>query len=71
MSTTQYQYATLEWVWNQETIRINLPDGEESLRQGSYSELVAFLNQMGQEGWEVVTCAGVGNWLFWTLKRPA
>jgi hypothetical protein len=31
-----YEYATIEWVWNQETIRINLPDGEESHRQGSY-----------------------------------
>lgn len=65
-----YQYATLEWVWNQESIRINLPDGEESRREGSYNEVVLFLNEMGQDGWEVATCAAGGNWLFWTLKRP-
>lgn len=65
-----YEYATIEWVWNQETFRINMPDADEIHQYGSYKELVDLLNQMGQKGWEVVTCAGAGNWLFWTLKRP-
>jgi hypothetical protein len=66
-----YQYATIEWVWNQESFRINMPDGEEVKQYGTYNELVDLLNQMGQQGWEVATCAAAGNWLFWTLKKPS
>lgn len=67
----KYAYATVEWVWGNETFRVNLPDGEEWQDRGSYNELLALLNQLGQQGWEVVTCAAAGNWLYWTLKRPA
>jgi hypothetical protein len=73
MSPNQYQpnfeYATLEWIWEENAIRVNLPDGREIKQGGSYKEVVYLMTQMGHDRWEVVSCVGVSNWLFWTLKR--
>ncbi len=66
---TNWEYCTIEWVWMQNTLQLNMPDGEVTKAEGSYAELVDLLNQLGQQGWEVATCAGAGNYLFWTLKR--
>jgi hypothetical protein len=70
VSNTRYEYGTLEWIWDQESIRCTLPEGGGFNDGGSYQEVVDILTRLGQEGWEVVTCATAGNWLFWTLKRP-
>ncbi|HEY7347854.1 MAG TPA: hypothetical protein VH599_06000 [Ktedonobacterales bacterium] len=67
----QWQYCTVEWLWDVRSIRVNMPDGSENLHSGSYPEVVMALTQLGGAGWEVVSCVGVSNWLFWTLKRPA
>lgn len=64
------EYATLEWLWDVGFLRCNLPDGREVRESGSYAEVVDMLNRLGDEGWEVTTCAAGGNWLFWTLRRP-
>ena len=68
---SQWEYATLEWLWDVSSIRVNLPDGTEVKQQGSYAEVVVVLSGLGREGWEVTTCTSAGNWLFWTLKRGA
>ena len=56
-------------MWDQGSIRINLPGGHEQLYSGTYNELVAVLSDLGRQGWDVAACAGAGNWLFWTLRR--
>jgi hypothetical protein len=66
---SQWEYATLEWLWDISSLRVNLPDGTEVKQQGSYAEVVVMLSGLGRQGWEVVACVSAGNWLFWTLKR--
>ncbi len=63
------EYATLEWLWDKDSIRINLPGNKEELHTGTYAEVVNSLTKLGKEQWEVCTCTSGGNWLFWTLKR--
>lgn len=70
MQSQKWEYCTVEWVWNQESIRCNFSGGDELTQSGSYGELVDFLTSLGNESLEVATCAAGGNWLFWTLKRP-
>lgn len=66
----QFEYATLEWLWDIQSIRINLPDGEEQkISNASYAEVVDALNNMGKNGWASANCVASGNWLFWTLQR--
>jgi len=69
--SNRWEYATLEWIWDHNSLRCNLPDGQEWKERGSYPEVVAMLNRLGDEGWEVSACVAGGNWLFWTLRRPA
>ena len=71
MLAQKWEYCTVEWLWNQQSIRCNLPGGDELTQGGSYNEVVEFLTSLGSEGWEVASCTAGGNWLFWTLKRPA
>jgi hypothetical protein len=65
----KFEYSTVEWLWDSGSIRINGPRKQEARLKGSYAELVDTLNQMGEEGWEVVGSTSQGNWIFWTLKR--
>ena len=37
---------------------------------GDDTEFVRQLNILGDQGWEVVTCSGLGDSQLWTLKRP-
>jgi diadenosine tetraphosphate (Ap4A) HIT family hydrolase len=67
----QWQYCTVEWLWDIKSLRVNMPDGIENLHSGSYAEVVAILTRLGSTGWEVSSCVAAGNWLFWTLKRLA
>ncbi|HEY7125321.1 MAG TPA: hypothetical protein VH540_15310 [Ktedonobacterales bacterium] len=65
----QWEYAVMEWLWDVNNLRVNLPGGAEEKLAGSYAEVVSTLTGLGREGWEVVGCVAAGNWLFWTLKR--
>ena len=65
----KFEYSTIEWLWQDSSIRVNLPGNEEKMFQGSYSVLVEVFNNLGNDGWEIVTCTSAGNWIFWTLKR--
>jgi hypothetical protein len=67
----QWEYAVVEWLWDVNSLRVNLPGGAEERLAGSYAEVVATLTRLGGEGWEVASCVAAGNWLFWTLKRHA
>ncbi len=67
----QWEYAVVEWLWDVNGLRVNLPDGSEEKLTGSYAEVVSTLTSLGREGWEVAGCVAAGNWLFWTLKRQA
>jgi hypothetical protein len=67
----QWEYAVVEWLWDVNSLRVNLPGGAEEKLNGSYVEVVSTLTSLGREGWEVVGCVAAGNWLFWTLKRQA
>lgn len=66
----RYEFATIEWLWQSESIRVNLPGNQETKQSGSYNEVVTVLNQLGAQGWSVVGSVAVSNWLFWTLQRP-
>ena len=67
----RFEYATIEWLWNTNALRLNLPGGREHPSSGSYREVVDLLNRMGSEGWQVASCVASANWLFWTLQRQA
>lgn len=67
----QWYYATLEWVWTASAMRLNIPGQPESLRTGSYQEVVELLTQLGMQGWEVVGCVATGDWVYWTLQHDA
>jgi hypothetical protein len=65
----RWEYAIVEWLWNQDWIHYLLPDGTHNRQKGSYAEVVELLTNLGQEGWEVVSAVATGNWILWTLKR--
>lgn len=67
---TQWQYATVEWIWDQHLLRVDLPGGDVERSQGAYEEVVRVLNELGAQGWEVAASVTQLNWIFWTLKRP-
>ncbi|PRX92443.1 hypothetical protein [Allonocardiopsis opalescens] len=64
-----YEFATLEWIWTESSIQVNLPGGDERILPGGHDQVVALLSHLGAQGWDVATCAGVSNWLLWTLRR--
>ncbi|SDH57111.1 hypothetical protein SAMN05421505_11853 [Sinosporangium album] len=64
-----YEFATMEWIWDHGSIRLNLPGGIERMYSGSFNEVVAILSDLGGQGWDVASTAANGNWLFWTLRR--
>jgi len=65
----KFEYASLEWLWDAGSLRVNLPNGKEDTSAGSYPEVVKILTKLGSEGWEVVASAAQANWIYWTLKR--
>ena len=65
------EYATVEWLWDSGGIRADLPGGNTLTGQGEYAAVLEMLNRLGQDHWEVASCATSANWLFWTLKRAA
>lgn len=65
------EFAILEWLWEESSIRLNLPGNEEKLYEGSYNEVLEVLNRLGKEGWDITTCVSGINWILWTLKREA
>lgn len=64
-----YEFGVVEWLWDTNAIRVNLPGGNERVFSGSYDEVVAVLSELGSQGWDVATCAAQSNWLFWTMRR--
>lgn len=64
-----YEFGTVEWLWDQDALRVNMPGSSERRFSGSYDEVVAMLSELGNQGWDVATCAASANWLFWTLRR--
>ncbi|MCA8910548.1 MAG: hypothetical protein KDB82_02495 [Planctomycetes bacterium] len=67
----RFEYATMEWLWDSGGIRVDLPGGEVKNAQGNYTAVVATLNELGKDGWQVANCVASANWLFWTLQRGA
>ncbi|MEU6741436.1 hypothetical protein [Streptosporangium sandarakinum] len=65
----RYEFGVVEWLWDLEAIRVNMPGSDERKFSGGYDEVVAVLSELGGQGWDVATCAANGNWLFWTLRR--
>lgn len=61
----------MEWLWDRNQLTIHLPHQDPRVVHGSYVEVVRELTSLGHEGWDVASCVAAGNWLFWTLKRPA
>ena len=49
MSAQKWEYCTVEWIWNQQSIRCNLPSGDELMQSGSYNKVVEFLTSLGSE----------------------
>lgn len=64
-----YEFGTVEWLWDQESIQVNLPGDYEEMYRGNHEEIVTLLSELGRQGWDVASCASTGNWLFWTLRR--
>jgi len=48
---------------------LTMPGVPESHRPGSYQEVVDLLTQLGMQGWEVVGCVAVSDWVYWTLRH--
>ena len=69
-TTKKLEYATMEWLWDIGSLRVNFPDNKEELAKGMYPEVVNLLGKLGKDNWEVCACVAGSNWLFWTLKRP-
>jgi hypothetical protein len=67
---TRWEYASMEWVWQDGTIRLNLPGQPEQHLEGSYAEVVETLCRLGRDCWEVATTVAVSDWIYWTLRRP-
>ncbi len=65
----QWQYASLEWLWADSSIRINVPGVPEQHLRGSYQEVVEALSGLGMQRWEICGSIGVADWVYWTLKR--
>jgi hypothetical protein len=65
----KFEYAIVEWIWDAEALRVNLPPNVERKSTGSYADLVNLLTELGRDGWEVVASASEANWIFYTLKR--
>jgi hypothetical protein len=61
----------VEWIWSESRIRCNFPGAREAFHGGGYQEVVELLSQYGAQGWEVVACVAVDNWVYWTLKHDA
>jgi hypothetical protein len=75
---TKWEYATVEWYWNDEKKNIitYLPAKKRNEDTGTDHQLIKVLNNLGAQGWEVVTSCSSGNdyhpkgaWVYWTLKR--
>lgn len=64
-----FEFCLVEWIWDEEDIRVTLPGGPETFYPGSYAEVAERLTALGREGWDVVGCSGQANWLLWTLRR--
>jgi hypothetical protein len=67
--TDKFEYCTINWIWSDSDIRAILPDGDEISQQGGHKEITQLLNNLGLNGWNVVSCVAVSNWIYWTLKR--
>ncbi|HSH01344.1 MAG TPA: hypothetical protein VLL52_02425 [Anaerolineae bacterium] len=65
----QWEHAILEWIWAENQIQLFLPNQPPQQMNGSYDLVLQYLNDLGQQGWEVATSSAAGNWLLWTLKR--
>lgn len=70
MLTPLYEYGSIEWLWQDSAIRVNLPNKEEKRSAGSYQEIIEVQTQLGQQGWEIITATAGSNWIYWTIKRP-
>jgi hypothetical protein len=66
----RWEYATLEWVWEEGSIRLNLPGSSETFSEGSYNEVVTQLCDLGRDCWEVASTVASADWIYWTLRRP-
>ncbi len=67
---TRWEYATVEWVWKEGAIRLNLPGRPDHHLLGSYSEVVDLLCKLGRDCWDVASTVAESDWIYWTLKRP-
>lgn len=75
----RFEHLTIEWYWTaaagtdpsafQPHFRIFRPDGNDTVHPGYSREVTQALCALGREGYEVVGCIGVSNWILWTLKR--
>ncbi len=66
---TQFEYAVVSSVTNSINIQVYVywPNGSYT---ADHRPFVLVLNWMASMGWEVVTSAGSGSVMYWTLKRP-
>jgi len=64
-----FEYAIVEWLWDNELIKVYFPNHTEEQFEGSYSKTADVLSELGKQGWEVATTTAGGNWILWTLKR--
>jgi len=69
MGADNFEFCTLEWIWDTQQLRCDLPDGSVDKDSGSYEKVVEMLNKLGKEGWGVASTVSSSNWLFWTLQR--
>ncbi|WP_106400589.1 hypothetical protein [Actinocorallia populi] len=64
-----FEFASMEWIWTDRSIRVNLPGNQEYMYTGYFDEVVAIQNDLGAQGWDVATSVASANWIYWTLRR--
>ncbi|RBQ18658.1 hypothetical protein DP939_19435 [Spongiactinospora rosea] len=70
MTSRQYEFGVIEWLWDIEQIWIHLPGSGRYEERGGHDKITEVLTRLGAGGWDVATCAASGNWLLWTVRRP-
>ncbi|MCU0316647.1 MAG: hypothetical protein MUC92_08645 [Fimbriimonadaceae bacterium] len=63
------QYAILEWDYSEEALTLTLPNHRPKTKAGNISLVSTWLNDLGEDGWEVVGNVAAEEWIMWTLAR--
>ncbi|CAM3492191.1 hypothetical protein KIPE111705_10975 [Kibdelosporangium persicum] len=65
----RYEFGTVTWSASYDKGTVTLPGTAETSHRGGMEKIVEVLSDLGNQGWDVATCATGGRWLIWTVRR--